>query len=291
MQAFKYLGLLDDAEIPISSWRTLLELRLLHLRNTGHIIGGGEGFTNLATAVRTALQAPDSGVSNVDAAMKALYWLGILQPIVETEGVQIKTNSDTGSGSGSGSSSSLTLEGSSPIVALSNLLEKRLSYAPGEKDMVAMFHTVVGEMPDGSTERHTSRLLAFGDPAGDSAMSATVGYTAGAAVELILGLNPSPSAATAGGREGGSRGGGRAYLAAAGSGATDRLKDSSSKDTGSGAKSSLEFLKGRSGILLPTIPSIYEPVLARLRDCGISWTEAVEVTRGGKQKHASQDSI
>ena len=55
----------------------------------------------------------------------------------------------------------------------------QLQFGEGEKDMVAMFHTVNGRMPDGSLEEHASRLLAFGIPGGDTAMAATVGYTTG----------------------------------------------------------------------------------------------------------------
>jgi hypothetical protein len=56
--------------------------------------------------------------------------------------------------------------------------------------MVAMFHLIVGKFPDGRLERHTSRLLDFGDVErfgqGNSAMSKTVGFTTGAAAELLL---------------------------------------------------------------------------------------------------------
>lgn len=45
--------------------------------------------------------------------------------------------------------------------------------------MVAMFHAITGKMPDGSHERHESRLLGFGKPGGDTSMAETVGYTAG----------------------------------------------------------------------------------------------------------------
>jgi saccharopine dehydrogenase (NADP+, L-glutamate forming) len=66
-----------------------------------------------------------------------------------------------------------------PIDALSNLLEGKLKFADTEKDMVAMFHAITGKMPDGSYERHESRLLGFGKPGGDTSMAETVGYTTG----------------------------------------------------------------------------------------------------------------
>lgn len=106
-------------------------------------------------------------VENVDLAIEAIRWLGLFN---KSSPEDLVSNS----------------KAETPIDAISRLMEKKLNYKDGEKDMVAMFHTVIGEMPDGSVESHTSRLLAFGVPGGDSAMSATVGYTTAAAADLIL---------------------------------------------------------------------------------------------------------
>ena len=62
----------------------------------------------------------------------------------------------------------------------------QLKFADGERDMVAMFHSITGKLPDGTFERHESRLLTFGKPGGDTSMSETVGYTTAAATELLL---------------------------------------------------------------------------------------------------------
>jgi hypothetical protein len=53
--------------------------------------------------------------------------------------------------------------------------------------MVAMYHSIEGRMPDGTIEKHESRMLVFGTPFGDTAMSETVGYTTGelSCVQLI----------------------------------------------------------------------------------------------------------
>jgi hypothetical protein len=56
-------------------------------------------------------------------------------------------------------------------------------------DMVAMFHNISGKYSNGTVfteQHHTSRLVAFGTPGGDSAMAATVGYTTAAAAELMI---------------------------------------------------------------------------------------------------------
>ena len=175
------------------------------------------------------------------------------------------------------------LEGDCPIEALSALLttHRGLAYQQGERDMVAMYHTVVGVMPDGTEERHTSRLMAFGAPVGgeketgalgrkedgekyrggdveqdgekegDTAMSATVGYTTAAAVELLLQLNP------------------------------NALK-SQTTHTKSGIddprSQAVRPLGGRAGVMIPITADIYDPILHRLNDLGITWTESVTVT-------------
>ena len=156
------------------------------------------------------------GVRDVDGAMEAVRWLGLMHK----------------SQSGAHSNSS-----SKPVAAIDSLcklLEERLQYKEGEKDMVAMFHTVTGHMPDGTVEAHTSKLLAFGTPGGDSAMSATVGYTTAAAAELVL----------------------------------NRMKG--------GAKANANAL---NGVLIPIHESIYNPIMARIQDFGINWTEEVVVTK------------
>jgi saccharopine dehydrogenase (NADP+, L-glutamate forming) len=91
-----------------------------------------------------------------------------------------------------------------------------------------MYHTVLGELPDGSSERHVSRLLAFGNPSGDSAMAATVGYTTAVGAELLL------------------RG---------------KVKE--------------------TGVMIPTQAEIYMPMLERLQELGITYTESVENFRAG----------
>ena len=87
-----------------------------------------------------------------------------------------------------------------------------------------MFHNVVGRFPDGSTEHHTSRLLAFGVPGGDSAMAQTVGYTTAVAAEMIL--------------QG-------------------------------------KFASNMAGVIIPTKPEVYEPMLDRLEQLGVTWNEDI----------------
>ena len=75
-----------------------------------------------------------------------------------------------------------------PIDLLCALLEERLAYAPGERDMIVMEHRF--EATAGAARRRVvSRLVAFGEPGGDSAMARTVTLPASIAVRLRLSGN------------------------------------------------------------------------------------------------------
>jgi saccharopine dehydrogenase-like NADP-dependent oxidoreductase len=66
----------------------------------------------------------------------------------------------------------------SPLDAMTARLAEKLVYAPEERDMVILEHALTFEEPDGSTSREIHRLVAFGEPGGDSAMSRTVALPA-----------------------------------------------------------------------------------------------------------------
>ena len=69
--------------------------------------------------------------------------------------------------------------------ALSDLLERKLGYGQGERDMIILQHTFITEMPEGE-KTLTSTLIDHGIPGGDSSMSRTVGLPAAIGSELIL---------------------------------------------------------------------------------------------------------
>lgn len=66
------------------------------------------------------------------------------------------------------------------------LLQKKLKYLPGERDMVVMQHEFIIKRADGGEERKSSSLIEYGDPNGFSAMARTVGYPVVVATEMIL---------------------------------------------------------------------------------------------------------
>lgn len=76
--------------------------------------------------------------------------------------------------------------GSALDVMVARMVEK-MSYAPGERDMLVMHHEFIVEYPArGKAEKLTSTLLDFGIPNGDSSMARTVGLPAAMAARLIL---------------------------------------------------------------------------------------------------------
>lgn len=102
------------------------------------------------------------------------------------------------------------------------LFGEKLYFEPSERDLIILKDEVVASYPGGKRQRHTSTLIDFGIPGGDSSIARTTGL---------------PPAIVA------------------------RL-----------------FLEGRvpgSGLVLPTLPEIYEPCLAELEKEGIRLQEAV----------------
>ncbi|RMF82532.1 MAG: saccharopine dehydrogenase, partial [Nitrospirae bacterium] len=73
-----------------------------------------------------------------------------------------------------------------PLDMLSERLERLMRYRAGERDLVVLKHTLTAEFPDGSTQILTSKLVATGDPWGDSAMAVTVGLPAAIATDRLL---------------------------------------------------------------------------------------------------------
>ena len=70
---------------------------------------------------------------------------------------------------------------------LSALLQSRLAYRPGERDLIVLHHEFEAVFPaPASGERITATLVDYGVPHGDSAMARTVSLPAAIAARLIL---------------------------------------------------------------------------------------------------------
>ncbi|POM62970.1 Alpha-aminoadipic semialdehyde synthase [Phytophthora palmivora] len=66
------------------------------------------------------------------------------------------------------------------------LLQDKLSYQPGERDMAIMHHEFGIEYKDGKKEKRTSTFVGYGSEKGDTIMAKTVGLSAAIGVQLIL---------------------------------------------------------------------------------------------------------
>lgn len=148
MNIFQNMGLFDSTDSHGDNWVELLSY--LQIR-----FGGFESLEDFIEA------CADEDMDEARRAMECLRWLGATS---RNEKVTAK----------------------SVVDAFCDLLEKKLAFEKDERDMVAMHHTIKAVFPDGTEEHHNSSLMVFGDES-MSAMAKTVGYTTGAAVELVLG--------------------------------------------------------------------------------------------------------
>jgi len=77
-------------------------------------------------------------------------------------------------------------KGTTYLDALCELLERKLVFAPGERDMIAMAHEFDVVRSDGTAQKVTSTMVDYGIPHGDSSMSRTVSLPAAIATHMIL---------------------------------------------------------------------------------------------------------
>ncbi|MCD4794802.1 MAG: hypothetical protein K8R54_16320, partial [Bacteroidales bacterium] len=68
---------------------------------------------------------------------------------------------------------------------LVDLMLKKMSYAPEEKDMIIVYDEIIAEFPD-RKEKRVASLLAEGIPYGESAMARAVSLPASITIKLIL---------------------------------------------------------------------------------------------------------
>lgn len=81
----------------------------------------------------------------------------------------------------------LPIEKGSPLDIMTARMIEKMSYAPGERDMIVMHHEFMTEYPSGGkTEKINSTLIDFGLPHGDTSMARTVSLPAAIAARLIL---------------------------------------------------------------------------------------------------------
>lgn len=144
MNVFRNMGLFSTDRAHCKTWEDLLHNLRMHRG----------GFSSLRDFVEACA---DDDRDLAMRVMEAIEWLDLKSP---------------------------TAPDSDVVDAFCTLLESKLHYDHGERDMVVMHHRIEAEFEDETHEKHVSSLQVFGDTKA-SAMSKTVGYTAAAAVELI----------------------------------------------------------------------------------------------------------
>jgi saccharopine dehydrogenase-like NADP-dependent oxidoreductase len=81
----------------------------------------------------------------------------------------------------------LPIEKGAPIDVMAARMVAKMSYAPGERDMLVMHHEFIAEYPPGGRkEKLTSTLIDFGIPNGDTSMARTVSLPVAMAARLML---------------------------------------------------------------------------------------------------------
>jgi saccharopine dehydrogenase (NADP+, L-glutamate forming) len=148
MKRIGEIGLLDDAERPLSG------------RTYGDLVAELAGIP--APADLRGHIAAKVGLETDSGVLDRLEWLGLF------------------------GADPLPIEKGSPLDVLAARMIEKLSYGPGERDMIVLQHEFLVRYPDGRLERIVSTLVDYGIPDGDSSMSRTVGLPVAIAAKLIL---------------------------------------------------------------------------------------------------------
>ncbi len=102
------------------------------------------------------------GINNNHPIVKRLEWLGLF------------------------SEEEIGIENGSNLDILAKAMREKMSYKPGERDMIILHHQLEVEYPGDKKATITSTLQDFGEPYGDSAMARAVSLPAAIAVKMIL---------------------------------------------------------------------------------------------------------
>jgi saccharopine dehydrogenase-like NADP-dependent oxidoreductase len=145
LKAIVDLGLIEETPVPRGITFREMMSQLVGAEPTGDV---------RSKAAEKIGLAPDSAV------MQRLDWLGLF-------------------------SDEIIPEGDTHLDVLSQRLQEKLYYAPGQKDMILMRHKFIIQQADGKRERITSTLIDFGIPNGDTSMARTVSLPLAIGVRLM----------------------------------------------------------------------------------------------------------
>ncbi|MGQ9677823.1 MAG: saccharopine dehydrogenase C-terminal domain-containing protein [bacterium] len=148
MAAIVNLGLISDDRLQISLNRVTYAQWLRWA-----VPGDGDLREDVARRLGLATDSP---------VMRRLEWLGLF------------------------SNDFIGIERGSNLDILAKAMQERMSYKPGERDMIVLQHQFEVHYPDGVKENIESTLIDYGQPNGDSAMARTVSLPAAIAVKMII---------------------------------------------------------------------------------------------------------
>ena len=163
------INLLMRGTLRYAGWHKLiLALKGLNLLTNSRVPAGKNSYAailakinGLDTANIRSAAAAKLEVSEDDEVFKALEWLGLFD-----------TNS-------------MEFPATTAIDLLAEVMQEKMAYESGERDMVALQHHFKASFPD-HQEEITSTLFDYGTPNGDSSMARTVSLPIAIAVKLIL---------------------------------------------------------------------------------------------------------
>lgn len=135
-------------------------------RLTASLVGLPESLSpkEVEDAVRHKVEAFITDGDDVDRVLSGLRWIGLF---------------DAGFVDGRGT----------PLDTLCAVLETRMAYQPGERDMIVLQHIFDIQHADGSAEKRSSTLVEYGEPLGPghrSAMAKLVGLPCAVGVLAVL---------------------------------------------------------------------------------------------------------
>ncbi|CAI6238301.1 unnamed protein product [Periconia digitata] len=159
VQALADIGWLDQTQ------KTWLKDGMTWADIHQHILGvDSPDETALVASIRDVAKFPNE--AEAERIISGMRWMGLFssEPAIVVEGNLLDT--------------------------LCAQLEKLMSFAPGERDLVMLQHKFVVEWSDGQQETFTSTLELLGDPDRFSGMALSVGVTCGIATQLLLDKHP-----------------------------------------------------------------------------------------------------
>jgi saccharopine dehydrogenase-like NADP-dependent oxidoreductase len=202
MRALIALGALDDSEVIEWEGRTYADYTTGLISRAREVEAAREGEGSVSTARVREETAEFLGVEEIADVIQRFEWLGLF------------------------SGEPVALERGTRVDVLVALMLRRMSYAPGERDMIIVHDEISAEFPSAGAAHRPARrqilsasMVVEGISHGDSAMSRAVSLPAAIAARLIL-----------------------------------------------------EGKIETTGVLMPTLRVIYEPVLAELEGFGLKFT-------------------